>query len=442
MRIFTKLLLGLLALTIVVFNTGCGDDGPGLPGGVTLDPTITLNTGADLVSFDQDRDLSDPTFTVSVDVNDGDNPLQSLSIRENGSLIPASQLSFQSGEISNNPFLITGDATDGEVYVIDITPSNTDEGEVEFEFRITDTEQNSSTTTLRINYIQAGPSVEFQIGNGLISSNDTVRTRNTSFDVRLLLAGPNAATNLGSITVFEDGEVLPASQVLFDGSNNGNPIGLSSSNTTTLPLTITANDAAGQTREYTFRVTDANGGETERTITIFFDTPPGTALEFDTTGVFFNASGMQNGGLDLDNARAVSFNSPNAELQDEGINLNLVGENWRHQISAGAAGVVVRTADLSQIGDGTGFDDIETVEEIETLFDGGSALDGDDNFPAVPGDPTSNELVSQPINGADANSEGEIFAVRRGNRTYLVRFDERNFVAGSNGDNYRVSIKY
>ncbi len=139
-----------------------------------------------------------------------------------------------------------------------------------------------------------------------------------------------------------------------------------------------------------------------------------------------------NGGLDLDNGTAVAFNSGEAELQDEGINLNASPgtENWRAQIS-GVNDAEVRLADVSMLGDGVTFVTVNTQEMIQMAFDQGSALDGNDDFPNADGDLSADEEVSQPILGEAMDRPGEVFAVRKGDNYYLVRFDAVNYVAAS-----------
>ena len=162
-------------------------------------------------------------------------------------------------------------------------------------------------------------------------------------------------------------------------------------------------------------MTDVNGVSTDFNTVITFDTPAGTPISSDTIG-FFNASGANNGGLDLDAGMAVPYNSADAEIQDEGINLALPNtqERWRRQISAAAGDdVEIKLVDLASLGDGTDFSSIQFLEEIQEAFDGGTDLDGDDDFEDTEGDDSDDEEVSQPLNGGDANNEGEVFAVKR-----------------------------
>ena len=440
MRTLTRIGLLFCAAFIVLFSAGCGDDTPGLPGGgVTLNPEVTLNSGAGLVSFNQEVSLSNPTITVSVSGQDGDAPLRDLAILEDGSLIPANQLNFRSGQTANNPILTTGADADGFIYEIEITPSNTTTGDVTFTFRLTDTDGEIGTTQVTVTYVASPPTVDLLVEDGFVSGDVTLTDRNPAFAVRLNYDDTEAP--VASITVLEDGNVIPAEQLNY---NNGaftpaNPLTLLEGESTggTFDIGVTPDIDESGTRTYTFRVTDQNGLSNEVSVNVTFDIPEGTATTFSMEGVFFNASGGMNGGLDLDTGDNVPFNSASAEIQDEGINLNETPgtENWRTQISS-VNDAVLRVADLSELGEGVTFADINVVEDIEQLYDTGDDPDGNDNFPDADGDTSASEAVTQPLR------EGDVLAVRRGDRTYLVRIDAINFVAGSNNDSYTVSIKY
>lgn len=52
------------------------------------------------------------------------------------------------------------------------------------------------------------------------------------------------------------------------------------------------------------------------------------------------------------------------------------------------------------------------------------------------GDTSTDEFVTQAL------QEEDLLAVRRGNRSYLVRIDVINFEDGSNDDSYTVSIQW
>lgn len=435
MRLLTRISFFVMASALLVFSSGCGEETPG-GGGVTLNPTIRLNSGPDLVSFNQELPLSSPSFRVSITGDDGDAPLRTLTIEEDGLVIPFGQLTFNSGQTSNNPFLIAGSDADGFTYEITITPSNTDTGPVEFTFRLADTDNEVATTSVTVTYAQETPRVTILDETGFVVSGDTVSTLNPVFNVRVEL--DDTANPLSSFTILEAGSIVDAGRLEFnDGSfPAANPLNLISAeeNGVTYSVQISTPDAVEGARTYTFEAADSDGIVGFADLVVNFITPA-TDLTFDTTGVFFNASGSGDGGLDLDTGMATAFNSAEAEIEDEGIDLNTAGENWRTQISA-TNDAVIRTVDLSSLGDGVTYDDVALTAEIEGLFDGGNAPTGDDDFPDADGDVSNTEIVTLPL------QEGDVFAVRRGSRTYLIRIDAINFAANSNDDSYTISIKY
>ncbi len=441
MRLFYRFAVILSAAFIVMFSASCDPDtGGGVGGGgggVVLNPVITLNSGTGLVSFNQELPLSSPAFIVNVSGQDGDAELNNLRILENGTLIPFSQLDFRTGQTANNPIIIPdGDAL-GFTYEIAITPSNTIAGPVTFSFELIDDDNEVGSTQVVVTYTVSAPTVDLLVEDGFVSGDLTITSRNPSFDVKLRL--DDTENPLASLTILEDGLTMDASALTFNGGafNAANPLNLIDAENmgVTYDINIRPTVDMNTSRSYTFIVTDVNGITAEQTVTITYDIPAGTAITFDTTGVFFNASGGMEGGLDLDTGEAVAFNSPDAEIEDEGINLNVAGENWRTQVSA-TNDAVLLIANLAGLGDGVTFASIGTQEEIATLFENGTMPDGSDDFPDADGDVSRNEIVTQAL------QEGDVLVVRKGDRSYLVRIDAINFVGSSNNDSYTVSIKY
>lgn len=441
MRLFSRFAVLLSAAFIVMFSAGCDPDTPGggIGGGVTLPPVVTLNSGAGLVSFNQELSLSSPAFTVSVSGQDGDALLRDLRILENGTLIPLGQLNFRTGQTTNNPILTAGADAEGFTYDIDITPSNTAPGPVTFTFRLTDVDNEVGSTEVTVTYTVTAPVIDLLVEDGFVSGDATITSRNPSFNVKVLL--DDTEDPLATFTILEDGVAMDASALTFNSGafTSMNPLTLIEAENmgVTYDVNIRPMVDMNTSRTYTFVVADANGITAQQTVTITYEIPAGTAITFEMSGVFFNASGGMRGGLDLDTGNAVAFDSANAEIEDEGINLNAAGgtENWRTQVSA-TNDAVLRIANLAGLGDGISFADIGTTEDIASLFDNGTVPDGSDNFPDADGDTSASEAVTQAL------QEGDVLAVRRGDRSYLVRIDAINFVAGSNNDSYTVSIKY
>lgn len=442
MRILYRASVVLTAAFVLLFSFGCDPDTGGVGGGgVILGPTIQLNSGDELISFNQELPLATESFLVSISGNDGDNALDNLTIQENGLTIPASRLTFRSGQTSNNPILLLGDDASGFIYEVEIRPEVATAGDVTYDFRLEDITDRTANTSLIITYTSNPPLVELIPESG-ISGDAIITSILTDFNVGVQLSAGD--DSIRTFTILEDGEILDASRIIYlnPGFPAMNPLVLLPEEQVGISfnsLLIRPEDAVNTVRTYTFRATDANGVVGETTITITFETPT-TDLTFNMTGAFFNSSGSGNGGLDLDNGMAVPFNNEASEIEDEGIDLNMGGtENWRAQISANN-GTTLRIADLSTVGDGVAFDDVLLTSQINEAFDEGSQPNGSDDFPDADGDLTDDEVVTNPL------VAGDVLVVRKtGNgvlRTYLVRIDAVNRVASSNDDSYTVSIKY
>ncbi|NJC26090.1 hypothetical protein [Neolewinella antarctica] len=453
MRRLSQLSYSLLAIFVVLFSTGCDPDSGGT-NDVVLEPALRLNTGSGIISGDQDLDLATPSFIVNITGNEGTAQLNSLRIEENGLAIPADRLIFRTGQTSNNPILLLGDDKTEFTYEIEILGNNGTVGSSAYTFILRDDGGLTDAETINVNFTRAAPLVELLVEDGFVSGNTTLATFNGAFSVRVLTTKTEA--DLETLSVLEDGVLLPASQLTFnDGSETAtNPWPFATGEMSGTPRyrirvdpenTINGDN---DVRTFTFRAKDVNGVTGETSIDVNFEPPVVTALTFDTTGVFFNAIGSQRGALDLDNAKAVRFNSVEAELQDEGIDPTIPTgtENWRAQISGGASGSVVRLANLVAYGDGVNFASVSSPEEIRDIFedDSSTELDGNDAFPGPvrTSDPEVDEKVSQPLLGADANRAGEVFVVKRDNNYYIVQFTKVNYVPNSNDDNYNVAIKY
>ena len=280
-----------------------------------------------------------------------------------------------------------------------------------------------------------GPVISLDGAAGFVSADTDLDINMSTFSVRV--TGNDGDADLRSLLIQESGADVPNSRLTISGfptPNNPQLIPPADADGFTYDITIadfggTPGDAA-----YNFILTDANGETASEGFTVNYFMPT-TPLALDTMGVFYNAVGRLNGGLDLDSGSAVPFQDTTADLKDQGIDGRIPTgmENWRAQIS-GANGATVKLVDLMTLPDGTTYESINTQEMVAMAYDSASDLDGDDSFDQLPN--TQGEVVSQTI------QEGDIFAVLRNDRRYLVRFDTVTYVPNSNTDSYSVSIKY
>lgn len=443
MKNYAQYLLLFVGLYLLVFSTGCPDDGTG--GGTSLPPELLIESGAGLISTNTDLPFGQ-AFTVRVRLDDGDAQLASLAVTKDGINVPFSELTFDNGAITaNNPLLITGADRTGVTYDITISPATPTTGSNTYLFTVTDADGLFDSQGITINYLSNPPTLALVDVAGFISADATLTTLNTSFDVRITL--DDADNLLSSFSVYEDDVLLPATNLDFnDGQfTAANPLTLIAAEQmgTTYDLEITPTSTAEGTRSYRFELTDTQGQTGTLLLRITFEP---SNLEMTITGVLLNsAGGVGSGGIDLDTGSETGSSDADAELQDEGVDLNLVAEdNWRQQISS-VNDAVLRVVDLSALPDGFSFATVTTQEQIIQAYDTGTTPDGDDNL-SLPSDNTAGEDVTQPLQG------GELLVVLRNNRYYLVEVVSTTIVLDdpstplpqneANDDFYELNIKY
>ncbi|MEM8583766.1 MAG: hypothetical protein AAGF87_05825 [Bacteroidota bacterium] len=441
MRNISHLLLALAGVYLFLFNTGCGEDGTG--DGTALPPEIELQSGAGIVDGNTDLPFGDP-FTVRLGLDDGDALLRSLAITRDGVNVPSGDLAFDGGITSNNPLLITGGNTSGVVYTITITPSNPSVGANTYLFTVTDENNQFASVGLTINYTNAGdPTAVLEDDPGFVFADQTLTTLNSTFDVKLTL-DDNGTNDIDTLRIFEDGLLLDAANIDFFNetfdATNPLPLVESEGMGVTFEIRITPTSTSAGTRTYTFEVEDDRGATGSVSINITFE---GTSLDSTLMGILFNQAGDDGfGGLDLDNGVGMGSEDPDAEIQDEGIDTDIVvANNWRRQISA-ANNAILREVNTAALPDGFSFATVTTQEQIVGAYDSGDTPDGDDTFCNCT-DEVFNEEVSDV-------SVGDLFAVFRNDRYYLIEIVEVNNVVDdpmtseneNNFDNYVINIKY
>ncbi len=290
--------------------------------------------------------------------------------------------------------------------------------------------------------IETPPSINLVAENNFISKNETINV-GEAFRVKLRLVV--GTKDLNVLRIFENGSLIPASRLEITGLTANNPLLIvgNSKKGATYEVKINADPAVTTQRTiaYAFEVED-EGKKTAVTSIDISTIIPFTAIEKTLIGVLLNQAGPANtGGLDLDTGESVGSKDMRAEIKDQGINLDRPAtDNWRRQIS-GANGAEVRTVKLSDLAENLKFSDIKFKEQILDAFAKGKALDGVDIFRNSRGDKIAtdddgNEKVSQPM------AVGDIFAVKRDNKHYLIECVKVNNTTNNNNDSYEFNIKF
>lgn len=446
MRNFVAFFVMFASFYIVLVFSGCEKGTSTGMGGPVMGPAVTLNSGTNFVSFNQELGLDVQSFTVSITGTRGDAALNNLLIEENGTLIQPDRLLYQGTQFNGQ---LSGAQTEGFTLVIEIFGNNGMVGQSTYGFILTDVDGESSRASVNIFFTAVTPPIALVSGNDRVHQDATVNTFSGLFNVRVEIV--SSVVSLLSLAIFEDGSLLQDDQLkINDGFIEAvNPFSLTA-NGSFYDIQINPDRPNNDTRNYTFRVTDTNGLTSEINIIVTFDAPVVRPISFNTSAVLYNsARSGEYGGLDLDTGESVGSFSRSAEIQDEGINLNSSSaETWRAQISAVTSNNsttnvgFIRVAKLNVVGSGMTFDSISSVDEIELLFAEGALADGDDNFSSTVGDLEGmNEVVTRPLQGSMPGGAEEVIVVKHTDRYYLVRIDEVRYLANSDNDNYLMSIK-
>ncbi len=290
--------------------------------------------------------------------------------------------------------------------------------------------------------IETPPSIILATGDDFVSKAENINVGD-AFRVKLQLF--TGTRDLSVLRFFENGSLIPASRLEITGLTANNPLLIvgDAKKGVTYEVKINPDPTVNTERviSYAFEVED----EAKKTTVVSVDITtiiPFTAIEKTLMGVLLNQAGPSGtGGLDLDTGESVGSRDTRADIKDQGINLDRPAtDNWRRQI-AGANGAEVRKVNLSDLAENLTFSNVQFQEQILDAFTKGKELEGVDIFRNSRGDKIAtdddgNEKVSQPI------VVGDIFAVKRDNKHYLIECVKVNNTTNNNNDSYEFNIKF
>ena len=212
---------GLAFVLALLIATGCNEDNPIIEN--PLGPEISLS-GGDLEL------LEGESFTVSVTVTPGDNPLSSLRLLVGGAAVPAASIADYVTKITagseditqNNPLLVDATRENGATYIYEMVPFGQLEGEtVTYSFEVTDKVQEKASASFDITIVappgtaldnelsgvlfnQAGPAgtggLDLDAGTGTGSANADAEIRDLGIDCNINPAtAENWRAQMGSV---------------------------------------------------------------------------------------------------------------------------------------------------------------------------------------------------------------------------------------------------
>lgn len=235
-------------------------------------------------------------------------------------------------------------------------------------------------------------------------------------DFRVKLDVQRGDNDLKSLSIREDGDLVATTRMEFNSgfTTVQNPYLVTGADVDGFEIIIDLDAHNDGVRTYSFIVED-DAGETDQ---ISVDVSIGTVSQpVDSTYTMIllnNADGQSPGALDLDVPEAVSSSSSDAEIRDQGIDLNMaLAENWIQRIEP------VNGATLAMVNDANvDFDAIATKEEVKALYD------------------NEDEVAETP-----QLAIGDIFVVRSGTDYFLLVVREIILTPDDNSDYYEFDIK-
>ena len=411
----------MLMIGAAMFMTSCGEDiidVPGTGGGNEDAPQVILVDQAGAISADADVAAGE-TFTVVVDATSSVAELNTFSVEQDGVALDPSRYTINGTTPGSSINLLFGDDRTAFTYEVTVTAQE-EKTFATYAFVVVDDNNEAGSASLSIN-------TDFEVMGGdvppevSVGGNASVELDpNSLYSINVSATPANG--QLASITVYQNGALITdLSRLEFAGTDfDANPYGLPSQFVDGFvdeKLFIRVQDSGSAV--YAVEIADEFGNITafEKTVTveIVVTGTPVTLL----TGVLLNQAGVAGtGGLDLDTGNGTGSMDAAAEIRDSGIDGGPVATNWLQTISA-VNGSTLRTVDTNGLPESFSFAGIETVEQINDIF----------NFNSVA---YSGSVVLV----------GDLFTVQRADgKAYLLEVTNINNTVADNLDSYTFSIK-
>lgn len=404
--------LFLLGFIFVVFSCTPDDDPIINP---PLGPEIRFVSEAGFLSSDAEI-LPGQTFRVKITGIQGDSPLKSLTISENGITLSSgsdpedrvtSIIDTNTGtDVTNNPLLIVGASTSGTTWEITIV-GHKELVENAYEFTLADSDGNSDVISLNIN-VFGELSIELVEEATFVSGNATIAGAG---DFSVKASASRGAAQIASISVSSNDVLVDAANLTFGGVLfSSNPLTLTGADADGFEEIITINSQDKGTETYTIEIKDTDGNSQSVTFDL-------TVMIEYVAIIVNNADGPNLGGLDLDTGETVPRNSPDAEVRDKGIDINLsIPTNWIQEIVA-VNGAEIRIPDFTQT-ENFSYENATSREIIIGAYDSGTVLaDG------------------------DKVEVGDLFLVKRGDDYFLMSAKQVVVKTMDNTDYYEFDVK-
>lgn len=373
-------------------------------------PIVSLTTSADITVQPEE------VFSIDVSASPGDSPLKTVTVYEDGTIVPFSRLTYNGSSASANPALLFGDDVDGLTWSIDVVAQSSVGAPVVFEVEVADDAGLKGSVFVNVTTNGVAPMLTTTSGTSISTGVDMKHA--------FKLTGVKGSGNLVSIEVRQNNQFVDKSNVFWK------EISMSVDEN---PFTLLEEDQDGFEDEDLFIMTPETAGifnytvlltdEFGLTAQLDFEVSTGTAVEI-REGVLLNSAGPEGtGGLDLETGMGTGSMNENADIKDNGIDEDLPPEsNWLRTISpANNASMKYLIAGQGGLPEGFTFANIAFKEDLPALFGNGIDL----------------------IDGATGVvMPGDVFIVERDGDYYLLEVIQVSTDPNNNEDSYTFDIKY
>lgn len=409
-RLFKIPSLLLFAASLLFLNACNEDIGTG---STALSPTISFNSGTDLLTGDATLAAGAP-IKVQITAQAGDNDMQYVEFKQDGArIVDISRIKIDGVPASSAAPLLSDTEVSNFTWDVEITTDGS--ASSVYSILVSDASNNIDQVSLTITTEAVDPSISF-IGEG-----STVQSSPGNADKKVVTVMSNGV-DLATLTILENDVVMTDLSRIYYGDL--------SNNFTSNPMDITGDDVAGfvkdiyirqfttGTSKYTIQV--ENIGNKTASASYFINT--GSAIDATITATLLsNASGPDLGGLDLYTGTNVSVNSADATIIDLGINGNPAATNWIQKFRHNGTGSI-KELSADQISAGFDFAAIQYKEQILSVWDNAVS-------PADDQQPTNKVQV------------GDVFIILNDNDYFLIQCTDVQVTTNNNEDYFNFDIK-
>jgi hypothetical protein len=350
-------------------------------------------------------------LVLPINASKATSELNAIEVLEDGVKVDVSRITFKGSPAAANPILLFGADRSTLTNVELKVKASCNSGDKTISVSIIDAGQNKTTVNKKVTTNAVPPTIKYTGPDSIaLDANGKNLFR---FDVT------KGSGKLYSLEVQENGVKLPVNRFDYEGtiftSNPGILPASANGGFVGKGVTVTSNAAPG-VYKYLFIFRDSLGLSTQKEIKVSI----GKAFTFSKFGVFWNQSGPNGGGFDLDEALTVAYTSSLAEIADNGIDSTQTDKlkNWKQTVQ-GVNGTEIRLLKKgAEVEASWTLASLKYTEQIQSLFGLGKSA--------------ANQKIVK----------GDIIVAKKASKYYILEVANVIVTPSDNEDKYEVNIRH